>query len=143
MFNNPVSEDIIVWFVKQSSCLAATLGVTKFIMLSTMNLVTLCLLFKSNLKVQQTNLMSRGWFIEQKFMLSSSFRCSPIHNCHKYDFGHTLLCYLSRTQMFNKPTSEQAEASLLNKSSCSAPTSGVTKFKRFIALNLVKLCCAT
>ncbi len=38
---------------------------------------------------------------------------------------HTLLCYLSRTWMFNTTTSE---AGLLNKSSCLAPTLGVTKF---------------
>jgi len=40
-----------------------------------------------------------------KLMLSSSFRCCQIHKRHKYDFGHTLLCFLSRTWMFNKPTS--------------------------------------
>jgi hypothetical protein len=27
-------------------------------------------------------------------MLSSSFRCDQIHKCHRYDNGHTLLCYL-------------------------------------------------
>ncbi len=37
-------------------------------------------------------------------MLSSSFRCDQIYKYEKYDFGHTLLCYLSRTYMFNKPT---------------------------------------
>ncbi len=38
-------------------------------------------------------------------MLSSSCRCYQICNCHRYHFGHTLLCYLSCTQMFNKSTS--------------------------------------
>ncbi len=67
---------------------------------------------------------ARGQFVEQKLMPSSSFRCYQMHICHRYDFGHTLLCYLSWTWMFNKPTSG---ASLLIKSSCLAPASGVTK----------------
>ncbi len=28
----------------------------------------------------------------------SSFRCDQIHNCYRYDLGHTLLCYLSQTE---------------------------------------------
>ncbi len=43
------------------------------------------------------NLKTWGRFIEQKLMFSSSFRCYQIHNCHKNDFGHTLLFYLSCT----------------------------------------------
>jgi hypothetical protein len=58
-------------------------------------------------------------------MLSSSFRCDQIHNRHRYHLGHTLLCYLSRTLMFNEPASE---AGLLNKRSCLAPALVVTKF---------------
>jgi hypothetical protein len=50
-------------------------------------------------------LASRGRLVEQKLILSSSFRCCQIHNCHRYDFGHTLLRFLSRTKMFNKLTS--------------------------------------
>ncbi len=38
-------------------------------------------------------------------MLSSSFKCDQIYYCQSYDFGHALLCYLSLTLMFNKPTS--------------------------------------
>ncbi len=38
------------------------------------------------------SLSSRGRFVEQKLMLSSNFRCDQIHNCHCYDFGHTLVC---------------------------------------------------
>ncbi len=38
-------------------------------------------------------------------MLSSSFRCDQIYKYKIYNFGHTLLCYLSQSQMFNKPTS--------------------------------------
>ncbi len=47
-----------------------------------------------------------GRFVEQKLMLSSCFRRDQIYNCRRYDFGHTLLCYLSLTLMFNKPASE-------------------------------------
>jgi len=36
-------------------------------------------------------------------MLSSSFRHYQIYNCQRYDFGHTWLCYLSRTWVFNEP----------------------------------------
>ncbi len=32
-----------------------------------------------------------------KLELSSSFGCDRVHNCHRYDLGHTLICYLSRT----------------------------------------------
>jgi hypothetical protein len=49
-------------------------------------------------------LESSGRFIEKKLMLSSSFRCYQIHNCHRHDLGYTLLCYLSLTLTFNKPT---------------------------------------
>ncbi len=38
-----------------------------------------------------------GRFVEQKLMLSSSFRCYRILICRRYDFGHTLLCNLSQT----------------------------------------------
>ena len=42
-----------------------------------------------------------GRFVEQKLVLSSSFRCDQSHICHCYDLGHTLLCYFSQTWMFN------------------------------------------
>ncbi len=45
-----------------------------------------------------------GQFVEQKLMLNSNFRCYKIYNCQRYDLGHTLLCYLSLTQMFIKLT---------------------------------------
>ncbi len=50
-------------------------------------------LHKSDFDVQQTLLW--GWLVEQKLMLSSSFRCDQIYNYQRYEFGHTLLCYLS------------------------------------------------
>ncbi len=40
-----------------------------------------------------------------RLMLSSSFRWDQIYKNEIYNFGHTLLCYLSRTQMFNEPDS--------------------------------------
>jgi hypothetical protein len=76
-----------------------------------------------------------GRFVAQKFMLSSSFRYGQINNSHRYDLGHTLLCYLSPTYMFNKPTPcpkclqlLTAETGLLNKSSCLAPAPYLAKF---------------
>ncbi len=49
--------------LNKRSCWAAALGVTEFMTAITMILVT-----QSDLDVQQTHL--RGWFIEQKFMLT-------------------------------------------------------------------------
>jgi hypothetical protein len=45
----------------------------------------------------KTNAGARGPFVKQKLVLTSSFRCDLIHNCHRYDFGHTSLCYLSKS----------------------------------------------
>ncbi len=87
-----------------SSCLAHDFGVTKFIFATDIILVTLCCATKvqlrcsakapalsvnSHLDVQQTHI--RGRYVEQKLMLSSNFRCDQIHNCHWYDFGHTVV----------------------------------------------------
>jgi len=52
-------------------------------------------------------LEARGRFVEQKLPRSCSFRCDQIYNNHCYVFGPTLLCSLSQTWMFNKPTSVQ------------------------------------
>ncbi len=52
-----------------------------------------------------TDLKAWGWFVEQKPMLSSNFRCDQIHNGHCHGFSHTLSCYLRRAWVFNKPTS--------------------------------------
>jgi hypothetical protein len=43
----------------------------------------------------------------------------------------------------NNKTNRLGEAGLLNKSSCLAPTLGVTKFTNVRDMNLVTLCCAT
>ncbi len=56
--------------------------------------------------VSETYQANRGGFVEQKLMLSSSFRRDLIHNVVSYEPGHTLLCCLSLTQLFNKPASE-------------------------------------
>jgi hypothetical protein len=53
---------------------------------------------------QQTSLW--GKFVEQKLMLGYSFRCDQVCNNNSEDFGHTLLCCLSQTLTFNKPTKE-------------------------------------
>jgi hypothetical protein len=54
----------------------------------------------------QSTSEARGGFVEQKLMLSSNLRCDQIYEYEMHDFGHTLLCYLSQTFMFNKPASE-------------------------------------
>jgi hypothetical protein len=77
MFNKPTKEASLS---NKSSCLAQTLGVTKFIFVTDMIWVTLFVLLNMYLDIQQTHL--RGQFVEQKLMLSSNFRCDQIHNCH-------------------------------------------------------------
>jgi len=42
-------------------------------------------------------MVSRGGFVEQKFMLSCSFRSDWICNYHCTEYSHTLLCYLNLT----------------------------------------------
>jgi hypothetical protein len=53
----------------------------------------------------------RQGLLNKRLMLSLSFRCDQIYMYKIYDFGHTLLCYLSPTWMFNKPTSGYEENS--------------------------------
>jgi hypothetical protein len=55
----------------------------------------------------------RGWLIEQKLMLRSTFSCYQIHNCQRYDFGLTLLCHLSRTCI--QPTHSLDGSTFINK----------------------------
>jgi hypothetical protein len=49
--------------LNKRSCWAAALGVTEF-----MTAITTILVTQSDLDIQQTHL--RGWFVEQKFMLT-------------------------------------------------------------------------
>ncbi len=80
-------------------------GRKKFYMIGPRLDLKLCSILK-NVKIE-----SRGQFVEQKLGPSTSFRCDQIQNCHRYYFGHTLLCCLSRAQMFNKPTSVKLKES--------------------------------
>jgi hypothetical protein len=96
------------------------------------------MLLKSDSEAQQTHLWS--WCVDQRLMLSSSFSSVQIYENKRYDFGHTLLYYLSRTQMFNKTT---PEASLLIKGSCLAPALGMNKSIIVKEIIFVTLCYAT
>jgi hypothetical protein len=117
-----------------SSYLATTLGVAKLITIIALILVTLCCSFKFDLDVQH----ARSQFVEQKFMLSYSFRCDQVYNNNCFDLGHAMLFFLSQTQMFNMP-----EASLLNKSSSLAAALNTTKLIIVTAMILVRLCFAS
>jgi hypothetical protein len=58
----------------------------------------------SIVQIEQTEAGS----LNKRLMLSSSLWCDQIYKYEIYNFGHTLLCYLSLTWMFNKPTSEHS-----------------------------------
>jgi hypothetical protein len=65
LFNVPASE---AGLLNEISCLALALGVTKFIIITDMIWVTLCLLLKSDLDVQQTHLsLYKNLFQDLKF----------------------------------------------------------------------------
>jgi len=51
-------------------------------------------------------LASEASLLKKRLMLSSSFRCDQIYKYEIYNFGHTLLCCLSRTYLFNKLASD-------------------------------------
>jgi len=68
---------------------------THLISLTIMNLVTPKV--GAEHKLLFNKLASEAGLLNKRLMLSSSFRCDQIHKYEKYDFGHTLLCYLSRT----------------------------------------------
>jgi hypothetical protein len=52
----------------------------------------------SDLDVELTTRIGLGeQFVEQMFTLTSSFRCGLFYKYERYDFGHTLMHYLSRT----------------------------------------------
>jgi hypothetical protein len=60
-------------------------------------LISLYCATQVRLNVKQTSLGHREQFVEQKLTLSS--KCYQIHRCQRYNFGHTLLCFLSQTWM--------------------------------------------
>ncbi len=61
--------------------------------MSVMNVVTAKAAAKNELSFNKPE----AGLLNKRFMLSSSFRCDQIYKYELYDFGHTLLCYLSRT----------------------------------------------
>ncbi len=89
-----------------------------------MNLVALCCAAVVQLRCSTNPTL----FVEQKFLLSSSFRCEQICNFDKYGFGHTLFCYLSQSQKFNKPTLAQLLVQV------------AAKFIRIFAMHSITLC---
>ncbi len=46
---------------------------------------------------QVSSSISVAGSLNKRLMLSSSFRCDQIYKYEIYNFGHTLLCYLSPT----------------------------------------------
>ncbi len=65
--------------------------------------VTLCFATSARLGYS-TNQPMRP--VEQRFMLSYSFRYDQIYKIQIYDWGCTLFCYLSQTLRLNKQTYE-------------------------------------
>jgi hypothetical protein len=61
---------------------------------------------------------SRFLFVKHKLMLSFNFRWDQIHNSHQSEFGHTSLCSLSLTLMFNKLDNDSM---LLHRWCCKIP----------------------
>jgi len=58
---------------------------------------------------------STNWpLVEQKLILSYRFSCDRILNRPIYEFGHTLLRYLSPTSLFNKPESDSSVATTMS-----------------------------
>jgi hypothetical protein len=51
----------------------------------------------SNCNPKLKGLGPEAGLLNKRLMLSSSFRCDQIYKYDLYDFGHTLLCYLSQT----------------------------------------------
>ncbi len=88
---------------------------TKYIAMIAVNFVTPKATAKQELLFNKLASGLRGQFVEQKLMLSSSFRRDQIYKDERYNFGHTLLCYLSRTWMFYKPTSVYTEVVYLSR----------------------------
>ncbi len=78
-------------------------------------------------------------FVEQKLVLCSKFRYDQTHNCQKYDFGHTLAYYLSRTQMFNKPTSKCAVHCFQTLKICFSPRKMFIKNSVYLNARPIKL----
>jgi hypothetical protein len=52
-------------------------------------------------KVKGLSPAAEAGLLNERLMLSSSFRCDQVNKYELYHFGHTLLCYLSQNLMFN------------------------------------------
>jgi hypothetical protein len=68
-------------------------------------------------------LCSRGWFVLQKLMFSSNFRCYPIQNCDKLFWSHFVVLLKSDLDV-----QQTLFWVFFYKSSCLSPTLGVTQF---------------
>ncbi len=79
----------VCWTFK--SDLSSTTKCDKLISMAIINLVS------PKAGAKHEPLFNKPASIEQKLTLSSSFRHDLIHNYHRYDFCHMLLCYLSQT----------------------------------------------
>jgi hypothetical protein len=53
----------------------------------------------------KSELLSSG-SLNKMVILTHSFKCDQMYTYGGFNYGHTLLCCLSKTYMFNKPTSE-------------------------------------
>ncbi len=101
--------------LNKSSSLAAALGVTKVITITTMNFLTLIVLLKANLDVQQNK--SWGGFVEQMLVLSCTFKCDHIDN-NQSQSGHTLLCCPSPTKLPLRSVCWTSKSNLRNTTKC-------------------------
>jgi hypothetical protein len=67
----------------------------------------------NNINENKKDQKPEAGLLNKRLMLSSSFRCDQSDKYKLYDFSHILLCYLSRTQMFNKLTGRAEFTKLL------------------------------
>jgi hypothetical protein len=113
LFNKPASVSFIFngggWFVEQRLVLSSSFRCDQINNCKRHHFGHTVVLLKFDLDIQQTHFSFLNkrfdWVRLAQLELSSSFRCNQIHNCHRYDFDHTLYSDLSWTEMFNKPTS--------------------------------------
>jgi hypothetical protein len=76
----------------------------------TLSIVTLRLITPSISTMKTVSITTlRGQFVEQKLMLSSSFGCNQIQNCHRYDIVQILLCYFRLGCSTNPPQHNNAQ----------------------------------
>jgi hypothetical protein len=98
-----------------------------------MILVTLCLLLKSDLDVQETSLS----LLNKNLTLNSSFRCCQIDNCQ--DMILVTHCLLLKSDL----DAQQTHLSLLNKNLTLNSSFRCCQIDKCQDMILVTLCCAT